>query len=324
MNKNNIISERIIIDKYLSKLHLNKIESYKFKNDAGYLKVPKNKILVVTNDTILENIDFFKSDPPESIANKIVTCNLSDVSSMGAKPYAYTLSLCIPKTTKNDWLKKFTKKLLILQNKYNFFLVGGDLSQSKKIIISSNFFGYVSKGKILQRTGSKINDDIWVTGNIGDSSIGLKILQKKFKTNKANKKYFLNKYLYPVHSPIGSKIINFASSAIDISDGFYGDLKKILKFKNYGASLSSKFIPFSYKTKKLIQRKIIDINMLLSSGDDYGLIFTSSTKNSSIIKKLAKKNNIKISWVGKIVQKKGIYLDDNKINIINKSYQHFS
>ena len=80
----------------------------------------------------------------------------------------------------NDiWLKKFTKKLFFLQKKYNLFLIGGDLSTSHKIIISSNFFGFVSKGKILTRTDAKINDDIWVTGNIGESSIGLKVMQKK-------------------------------------------------------------------------------------------------------------------------------------------------
>ena len=97
------------------KLHWNKIEAFDFKNDAAYLKVPKNKKLVVTNDTILESTDFFKNDPPESIANKIVTYNLSDISSMGASPYAYTLSLCFPKNITDSWLNKFTKKIWEIQ-----------------------------------------------------------------------------------------------------------------------------------------------------------------------------------------------------------------
>ena len=80
MKKNNIISEKYIIDKYLKKLHYNKIETFNFENDAAFLKIPKNKQLVVTNDTILESVDFFKKDPPESIANKILTYNLSDIS----------------------------------------------------------------------------------------------------------------------------------------------------------------------------------------------------------------------------------------------------
>ena len=324
MLKNKNISEEYIINKYLKKLNFNRAETFNFNNDAAFLKSYKNKKIIVTNDTILESVDFFKEDPPESIANKIITCNLSDISSMGSIQFAYTLSLGLPIYTKDIWLRKFTNKLLSLQKKYNFFLLGGDLSQSNKIIISSNFFGYVSKDKILKRTGSKIHDDIWVTGNIGESLVGLKIKQKKIKINNLVKKYFLNKYLYPVHCPLGHKISNYVTSSIDISDGFYGDLSKLINFKNYGASLNIDHIPLSGQTKNLIKNKKITLDSLLSSGDDYELIFTANSNNSSIIKRISKKNNIKITKVGKIISKKGIYLDNKKIKIINKSFEHFS
>ena len=178
------LDEKIIISKYLKKLNFNKEGTYKFQNDASFLKTFKNKI-IVTTDSISEKIDFFKNDNPRSIANKITTCNLSDLSAMGAYPYCYTLSLSIPKNLNEIWFKKFSKKLFSLQKKYNFFLLGGDLSHSKKIIISSNFFGYSPKGKIIKRKGAKINHDIWVTGNLGESTIGLKILQKKIQSKKS-------------------------------------------------------------------------------------------------------------------------------------------
>ena len=91
MKKYKKISETYIINNYLKKLHFNRKEAFDFKNDAAFLNLAKNKQIVVTNDTIIESIDFFKKDPPESIANKIITCNLSDISSMGSSPYAYTL-----------------------------------------------------------------------------------------------------------------------------------------------------------------------------------------------------------------------------------------
>ena len=324
MSKNNKISEKYIINKYFKQLNFNKIESFDFKNDAAFLKVSKNKKIIVTNDSILESVDFFKGDPPESIATKIIIYNLSDIASMGASPYAYTLSLCLPKNITEDWLNKFTKKLKSLQNKYKFFLIGGDLSKSNKIILSSNFFGLVDKNKILQRSGAKINHDIWITGNIGESSIGLRIKQKRIKINNFYKKYFIKKYLYPMSYSIGNKINKYASSAIDISDGFLGDLEKILEESHAGASLDSNLIPFSKKAKDLIQKNIVKINYLLTSGDDYEILFTANNKNSSIIKSLFKRNNIKITKVGKIIKKRGIFLDNKKIKIINKSFQHFS
>ena len=69
---------------------------------------------------------------------------------------------------------------------------------------------------------------------------------------------------------------------------------------------------------------MISLNFLLSSGDDYELIFTANSKKSSIIKRFSKNNNLKITKVGKIIRKKGIYLDHKKIKIVNKSFQHFS
>ena len=323
MKKNKKISENYIINKYLKKLNYSKKETFNFENDAAYLKIPKNKQVVVTNDTIIENIDFFQKDPPESLANKIITYNLSDLSSMGATPYAYTLSLCLPKIIDDKWLSKFIKKLNYFQKKYNFFLIGGDLSKSNEINISSNFFGFFNKNKIINRTGGKINDNIWVTGNLGESSIGLGIKQKKIKLSKVDQKYFLSKYYYPKHCILGEKIYNLVSSAIDISDGFYGDLEKLLCKKKIGAFINSNLIPFSNKTKKIINKKITSFNKLLYSGDDYELIFTASTKNSILIEKIAKKFNIKITKVGKIIEKKGIYLDQKKIKLVNKSFQHF-
>ena len=93
--------------------------------------------------------------------------------------------------------------------------------------------------------------------------------------------------------------------------------------RNIGASIYSNLIPFSNKTKKLIKKKVVNFDYLLSAGDDYELIFTANSKKFLMIKQLAKKNNIKITKVGRITQKKGIYLDNKKIKIINKSFQHF-
>ena len=77
------------------------------------------------------------------------------------------------------------------------------------------------------------------------------------------------------------------------------------------------------KTIKLIRKNVVNFDYLLSAGDDYELIFTANSNNYSKIKQFTKNNNIKITRVGRIIQKKGIYLDNKKIKIINKSFQHF-
>ena len=77
------LSEKIIINSLLKKLNFNKKGTFNFENDAAYFSAAKNYKTIITTDSITENIDFFYNDPPESIAQKLVCVNLSDLSSMG-------------------------------------------------------------------------------------------------------------------------------------------------------------------------------------------------------------------------------------------------
>ena len=202
-------SEDLIVNKYLSILNFNKKGTYNFKNDAAYIQLHKTKKLVVTSDSISENIDFFKGDDPKSIANKITTVNISDLSAMGANPYCYALNIFIPKYIDNEWVNMFTHELFKIEKKYNFYLIGGDLSKSNNLAISSTFFGFNSSNIIVKQNYLNLNDDIWITGNLGDSYIGLQILQNKITINDDKlKNYFLKKYYYPKPCLIGPKIAN--------------------------------------------------------------------------------------------------------------------
>ncbi len=321
-NNQKILSENFIINHYLKKLNFKKKESYNFENDGAYLNFSKNEKIVTSTDTIVEGVDFFTNDSADSIAHKIICCNLSDISSMGATPYCFSLSLGLPKKISKKWLHTFSLKILKLQKKYKFFLLGGDIAQTKHIIISATFFGKISKSKIIRRDGAKINDDIWVTGSLGNSFAGLMLKKNIIKENDSIKKFFIKKYLYPNPCMIGNNLRFIATSSIDISDGFFGDLDKLLYPKNLGANINIKSIPILPKLKNLIRLHRIKINKLLSAGDDYEILFTSNAKKRNYINSLSKKIKIKITKVGTIVNKKGIYADGKILNLNKRSFQY--
>ena len=119
----------------------------------------------------------------------------------------------------------------------------------------------------------------------------------------------------------GSKAINYISSCIDISDGFLGDLSKLLNNK-FGADIYYSKLPFSNSAKLLINKKKISINALLNGGDDYELLFTSSKQNDTKISNIAQKNRIKITKVGRIIKRKGIYDSSSKLILPNNSFHY--
>ena len=142
MKKNSsdfFLSEKFIIDKFFKKLNYNKLGTFNFENDGAYFNVLEKYKTIITTDTITENIDFFSTDPPESIAQKILCVNLSDLSAMGSLPKAYTLNISINSMVDLNWIKRFTKRLSTLQKKYNIYLLGGDLSKSKEISVTATF-----------------------------------------------------------------------------------------------------------------------------------------------------------------------------------------
>ena len=320
------LSEKIIINSLLKKLNFNKKGTFNFENDAAYLSLAKNYKTIVTTDSITENIDFFYNDPPESVAQKLVCVNLSDLSAMGSAPVAYTLNLSLNAKINLIWLKRFTSRLYKLQKQYNFYLLGGDISKSSEFTLSANFFGKAKMKNILSQNKCSLGDDIWITGNLGNSYLGYQILMNsKIKVSNKEAEFYKNSYLYPTPCMFGSIASKFINSATDISDGFYGDLNKILNNK-VGSILIKKDFLISKNLRKIIltNKSKISVEDVLSWGDDYQLVFTANKKFRNQINNLGKKNNIKLTNIGTIIKDKGIY--DDSMNLIKNlsSYDHFS
>ena len=214
-----------LIKKYFSKLSKLNKASLDLNDDVFF---DKKKSLVISIDTYNEGVHFIDFKNPDLVIKKILRSSISDLICKGVSPKYYFISGSGDKKTftkKN--LSKISKSLTQEQNKYKILLCGGDTTFSNKLSFSITSVGY-SKN-IVYRNKVKLNDDIYVTGNLGDSYVGLQILQNKIKTTKKLKKYFIKKYFEPeIQIKLTKKLLKFANSSIDISDGLIDDLKKMM------------------------------------------------------------------------------------------------
>ena len=286
-----------LIDKYLKKISVNNPSAKKLNDDVFFDK--KNK-LVVSIDTYNEGVHFPNFKYPHLLIKKVLRSSISDLLAKGVKPVYYFISASGNKRQFNK--KKF--KIIINslnqeQKKYKIKLSGGDTTNSNNVSFSVTSIGF--SNKIVERNKAKLNDDIYVTGNIGDSFIGLNVLKNKIKINSNSKKYFINQYYCPnLPYKISSKIHKFANTSMDISDGLYSDIKKLINKQNLSFEINVNKIPISnelmYFLKKYKKNKI----QYLFNGDDYQILFTASKRHRSIISSMAKKMNQKITLIGKI------------------------
>ena len=312
-----------IIKKYFSKLATNNKSSLNLNDDVFF---DKSKKLVISVDTYVEGVHFLNFDKPEFVIKKILRSSISDLICKGVSPKYYFIS---GSGNKNSFSKRnlnlISKSLKQEQKKYSIILCGGDTVFSKKLSFTIISVGF--SNKIVLRNKAKLNDDIYVTGNLGESSIGLMILKNKINLNKELNNYFKRKYYHPdLQIKLSKKLLSFANTSIDISDGLITDLEKMINKQKLSYNLHLKNVPVSKNLNKLIQKKIIKKISTISCGDDYQILFTASPLKSKIISKTSKSLGVKISKIGKIChqsQKPQIFNEKNeKITLKNKGYFH--
>ncbi len=316
------MNEFQIIKRYLKSLTNRNLSALNLNDDISY---DRKSGLSVSVDTYVHGVHFLSTEP-DKFLQKIIRSSLSDLYCKGVKPKTYYLSLGIDKKNlKNLWLKKVKKILKSEQKKFNIFLSGGDTTYSPTFFASIVVLGYSKKLPVLRST-CNVNDDIYVTGNIGDSYIGLNILKKKYNFGKKNN-FFINKYYKPdLACKFSSFLSNFASSSIDLSDGLAQDLNHICSKLKIGALVNLNYLPISNEHKDLINKNKILLKNSFSNGDDYQILFTSKLSNREKIKKISKKTNTKVTRIGQITNSnKIIFVYDNKkfsLNTKKMGYTH--
>ena len=286
----------------------------------------KSKKLAISVDTYIEGTHFLNFDYPDLVIKKILRSSISDLICKGVIPKFYFISGSGDKksfSAKN--LKKISKSLSQEQKKYSIYLSGGDTTYSKKLSFTITVIGY--SNKIIYRNKAKLHDDIYVTGNLGDSFIGLMILKKKINLNNKLTSYFKKSFFFPkLHINFTKKLLSFANTSIDISDGLIADLEKLINKQKVSYKIYLNDVPVSKNLKELISSKKISKKSCISQGDDYQILFTAPKSKSGIIHKTCNSLGIKISKIGKIcspLQKSQIINEKNvKITIKNKGYFH--
>jgi thiamine-monophosphate kinase len=312
-----------LIKKYFSVLSKKNKGSLNLNDDVFF---DKSKQLVVSVDTYIEGVHFINFKKPDLVIKKILRSSISDLICKGVKPKYYFISGSgNNKTFSQSNLAKISKSLNQEQKKYNMLLCGGDTVYSNKLSFSITSIGFSKK--IIFRNNAKLNDDIYITGNVGDSYTGLKIIKNKINVNKNLKNYFEKSYYQPnLCYDLSNKLLSFANTSIDVSDGLITDLEKLINKQKLSYKLFFKKIPISNNLNKLLKMKKFKKISFISKGDDYQILFTANPSKSRIVSKTSKTLGIKISKIGKIcnASQKSEIIDQKgeKIALKNKGFFH--
>lgn len=283
-------------------------------DDACVVDKLHTKQFVITTDAITENVHFLSKNNPRGIAKKLLGVNLSDIAAMGAVPKYYLCSIILSKDLDLSWYAEFFASLQEQNKIYGIVAIGGDtVKHDGPTSLSVTMIGEVDKYNAISRSGAKDGDNIYVTGTLGDSAIGLMIEkdQCSFVLSEIDKMFFTTRYEEP--SPrveVGKRLVKIASAMIDISDGFIQDAGHIATNSNVQLEINSNELPFSQAMQKLMSEKEDLLETSLTSGDDYELLFTAPPQFDNTIKQIAESTEIKITKIGKVLKGNKVVIRD--------------
>ena len=267
-------------------------------DDCAVLRLKAGEEAVITTDLSVENRHFrLESHPPETIGHRTLARGLSDIAAMGARPVAAFLSLGLPQkltrsaTRQSSWIDRFFDGFLALAEKHHTRLAGGDLAESPIAIADIVLVGALPQGKALLRSRARPGDQIYVTGALGGSALGLRNISKNRLLHARRSRPDLAPHLWPeprVPQGLWLRQRGVAIAAIDISDGLSTDIEHLCVESGVSAEIDADALPISPGAT---------LEDALHGGEDYELLFTARP-GAKVPRHIA---GVPITRIGKIV-----------------------
>jgi thiamine-monophosphate kinase len=304
-------------------------------DDAGVASLTPGRDLVSTVDLLLEDVHFDLSViSPYLLGRKSLAVNLSDIAAMGGLPRFTLISMAVPPRIRVEFIDDFFRGFSEMAQAFGVSLIGGDTSSSPdRLFISVTLLGEGRKDALVYRNGARAGDDLYVTGTLGDSLMGLRLVQRTGRPTLApEEKFLLSRHLNPTPRVKEGQALSekgLATAMIDISDGLFSDLSHICTESRVGATIWTNRIPQSPALQKLVSAsQSSGWQLALKGGEDYELLFAAPPGKESEIIALGRQWDCGVTRIGQVEpQTSGINILDENGPVdpeLLKGYDHFA
>ncbi len=298
-------------------------------DDSAVVKIRDKACLVASTDTLVEGVHFrLETQTPRQLGKKAVCVAVSDIGAMGAVPRYLLCSLGCRSADSMEFIENLSEGVEEGCREFEVCLIGGNLSESQTVFINMTALGEVPVDDIVQRSGASEGDDIYVTGTLGASALGLRVLSGDCGIDGCEG--FVSRHIEPTpRLRVGRMVAmhGIASSMIDVSDGLFCDLEKLTSEHGLGAEVSLADIPLSPGFLSLCARFSEDgYRLALSGGEDYELLFTSSAQNRASIEEVSRLCGVAISKIGSVTAGRKIrFFDEGGEEVFydTAGFEHF-
>jgi thiamine-monophosphate kinase len=286
-------------------------------DDAAVVEPERNALEVLTTDSQVEGVHFDCAlVSPADIGHKALAVNLSDLAGMGALPRVALLSLVLPPAWPVANVDALVDGMIALAQRARISIVGGNIARSPgPLIVDVTVTGSVHRRRILTRSAARAGDELYVTGSLGGSAAGLRILAQ----NPASTDIVVDRYRRPEPRTRFGLMLGrnqAARACIDLSDGLADGVRQIGNASGLGAIIDAGALPLEGGAT---------LRDALSGGEDYELLFAVSPRQRSrltSVRRLVK--DLSVTRIGRLTSDRTMLLGrDGSTEPLPAGFSHF-
>lgn len=269
-------------------------------DDAAVLRAPAGTILM-TSDMLVEGVHFdLELTGPADLGYKSIAVNMSDIAAMSGTPRRAVVSLGLRAGLQVEWAEDLCRGMKECCDQFDSAVVGGDLSRSDCLVISVALIGNPAGRRVTLRRGARLGDAVCVTGTLGASAAGYRILRAGIKNGEDLK----SAHLRPTPRVREAEVLrrHLPNAMIDISDGFAADLGHLCTASQVGVIVNAADMPLVDLSKLDLDKTPLDL--ALGGGEDYELCFTiPQNRFDKAASEVEETTGTRVTRVGEIVDK---------------------
>ncbi|HEX8469791.1 MAG TPA: thiamine-phosphate kinase, partial [Brevundimonas sp.] len=280
-------------------------------DDVAVLPSRPGYDLVLTKDAMVEGVHFLAADPLDTVAQKLLRVNLSDLAAKGAEPFGYLLACHW--SARCGWPEReaFVEGLARDQKTFGIALLGGDTVVTPgPASFSVTLLGWARAGQVVSRSGARIGDAVFVTGQIGDGWLGLQAAQGGLALEQARIDALAEHYRRPVPQLDFSSVVrDMATASLDVSDGLVADLGHIAEASGVCIEIDLELTPLSMAGQAWFDSRVdpqAAFEQLATGGDDYEIAFTAAASDEAALRREAERRHVRLTKLGRVVAGKGV------------------
>jgi thiamine-monophosphate kinase len=292
-------------------------------DDSAILRPKPGRDIVTAVDTLVAGVHFPRSMAAEDIGFRAVAVSASDIAAMGARPRWMTVAVSVGANAAG-MLEDIANGIFLAGNRFGIDLVGGDTTHGSETVVSVQITGEVKRDMAITRSGAQAGDTIYISGYLGDAAAGLAMLDRSKPDERVRDRddHLIRRFANPdPRIRLGRCLSGVASAAIDISDGLFADLAKLLDASRVGGVLDVDRIPLSPEILEMMGESDA-LNLALTGGDDYELCFTS---NDETVVLAGRQLGVPVTKIGNVTKGGGLTCqkDGETFEFDHSGYVHF-